>query len=52
MGRTHRIPLDLGNEEPNEESLEAIRETEDIIARGGTGLSYGNADDLLTTIRA
>ena len=52
MGRTHRIPLDLGNEEPNEESFEAIRETEDIIARGGTGLSYGNADDLLAAIRA
>ena len=36
MGRTHRIPLDLGNEEPNDESLEAIRETEELIARGGT----------------
>ena len=36
MGRTHRIPLDLGNEEPNDESLEAIRETEELIARGST----------------
>ena len=47
MGRTHRIPLDLGNEEPNDESLEAIRETEELIARGGTGRSYSSVRELL-----
>ena len=47
MGRTHRIPLDLGNEEPNDESLEAIRETEELIARGGTGRSYSSGRELL-----
>ncbi len=47
MGRTHRIPLDLGNEEPNDESLEAIRETEELIARGGTSRSYSSGRELL-----
>lgn len=47
MGRTHRIPLDLGNEEPNDESLEAIREMEELIARGGTGRSYSSGRELL-----
>ena len=47
MGRTHRIPLDLGNEEPNDESLEAIRETEELIARGDTGRSYSSGRELL-----
>ena len=47
MGRTHRIALDLGNEEPNDESLEAIRETEELIARGGIGRSYSSGRELL-----
>ena len=47
MGRTHRIPLDLGNEEPNDESLEAIRETEELIARSGIGRSYPSGRELL-----
>ena len=47
MGRTHRIPLDLGNEEPNDESLEAIRETKELIARGSTGRSYSSGRELL-----
>lgn len=48
MARTHRIPLDLGNEgEPNEESLAAIREAKEIIARGGTGRSYSSGRELL-----
>ena len=35
MGRTHRIPLDLGNEEPNDESLEAIRSSRSEERRVG-----------------
>lgn len=51
MGRTHSIPLDLGNDEqPNGESLEAIRETEDIIRRGGTGRSFSSAREMLDAI--
>lgn len=46
MGRTGRIPLDLGNEEPNEESLEAIREAERMM-RDGTGESYSTGKELI-----
>lgn len=46
MGRTGRIPLDLGNEESNEESLEAIREAERMM-RGGTGESYSTGKELI-----
>lgn len=40
MIRTRSIPLDFcwsASEEPNEESLEAIRETEAFFASGGVG---------------
>ncbi len=37
MARTHRIPLDFGYEEPNEESLKAIQETEEFFASGKKG---------------
>ena len=40
--RERRIPLDLSYGEPNDESLEAIRETEEIVARGGTGRSFAS----------
>lgn len=46
MGHTGRIPLDLGNEEPNEESLEAIREAERMM-RDGTGESYSTDKELV-----
>ena len=52
MGRTGRIPLDLGNEEPNEESLASIHETEGILARGGTGQSFDSGRSLLDAARA
>lgn len=52
MARTHRIPLDFGNAEPNAESLRSIAETEDIIAQGGTGESYDSADALLAAARS
>ena len=50
IARTKRIPLDLGNDEPNAESLESIREADEIIAQGGTGKSYTSGRDLLTSI--
>ena len=37
MGHTHRIPLNLGNEAPNEESLKSILEADGILAAGGPG---------------
>lgn len=52
IGRTGRIPLDLGNEEPNEESLASIREAEEILTKGGTGQSFDSARDLLNAARS
>lgn len=52
MGRTRRIPLDLGNEAPNEESLKSILEADDILAAGGTGESYDSGRALLDAARA
>ena len=51
MGRTGRIPLDLGNEEPNEESLAAIREAEQMM-RDGSGESYATARELIDAVLA
>ena len=48
--RENRIPLNLSYPEPNEESLEAIRETEEIIGQGGTGRSFSSAREMLDTI--
>lgn len=45
-------PLDLGNEEPNEESLASIREAEETLAKGGTGQSFDSARDLLNAARS
>ena len=52
IGRTRRIPLDLGNEMPNEESLKSILEADDILASGGTGASYDSGRALLDAARA
>lgn len=43
-------PLDLGNEEPNEESLASIREAEEILEKGGTGQSFDSAHNLLNAV--
>lgn len=51
MTRTHKDPLELGNDEPNKESFDAIRETEEIIAAGSTGRSYKSGRDLLGAAR-
>ena len=47
MIRENRIPLNLYDPEPNDESLEAIRETEEIVRRGGTDRSFSSARELL-----
>ena len=43
--RERRIPLTLSYPEPNEESLESIRDAEAILASGGHG--YRSARDML-----
>lgn len=50
--RERRIPLNLSYEVPNDETIAALREGAEILAKGGTGQSYDNADDLLDAIRA
>jgi len=52
MARTHRIPLDFGNSEPNAESLRSIQETESIIAAGGTSASYDSGRALIDAAKA
>ncbi len=49
IARTRRIPLEFSDEEPNEESLEAIRETQEMIANG-TGKSYKTAEELFEAL--
>ncbi len=47
MIRENRIPLTLSDPEPSAESLEAIREANEIIAKGGTGESYSSGRELI-----
>ncbi len=49
IARTKRIPLEFSNEEPNEESLEAIRQTQEMMANG-TGHKYKTADELFEAL--
>lgn len=46
IARTKRIPLEFSDEEPNEESLEAIRQTREMI-QNDTGKAYTTARELL-----
>ena len=51
MARTGCIPLSFTYEEPNEASLEAIRETEQIFANGG-GRRFASVDELVEALEA
>ena len=48
MARTRSIPLTFESERPNEESREAIRETQEIIKNGGP--SYANLDEMYKSL--
>lgn len=50
MVNTRRIPLTFSVEEPNVESLAAIKETEEIIAIGGTGSSFSSGRELIESV--
>ncbi|WP_165045675.1 MULTISPECIES: type II toxin-antitoxin system RelB/DinJ family antitoxin [unclassified Adlercreutzia] len=54
MVRDHAIPLDLGysNEIPNEETLAAMKEAEEIIAKGGTGHSFNSAEEMFAFLES
>ena len=48
MIRENRIPLNLSDPEPNEESLESIREADEIIASGKPG--YKSAKEMFAAM--
>ena len=50
LARNRSIPLSF-SEEPNEESLQAIRDTREILERGGNGLKLKTAADVLEEAR-
>jgi len=50
MVRENRIPLYLSDPEPSAESLEAIREADELIAAGGPG--YGSAQEMVEAMGA
>lgn len=52
IAREQSIPLNLSYEQPNEESLQAIAETEAMIKGEIECESYNNAHDLIAAIRA
>lgn len=47
--REHRIPLNLADPEPNEESLEAIREADDFFASGESA-RFKTAGDMIASL--
>ena len=53
MQRTHSIPLNLQQSyEPNQISLQSIKETEDIIANGGPTKTFNSGKELLDEIES
>lgn len=54
MVRTGSIPITFDGEQPNEESLEAIRETEEIFAahKRGEIKGYNSAAELFAALEA
>jgi DNA-damage-inducible protein J len=51
VARTNSIPLAFDDEQPNEESLRAIEETEEML-RTGAGESFSNVDALMAALEA
>ena len=45
--RERRIPLSLSYDVPNDETIAALREGAEILAKGGTGQSFSSGRDLL-----
>ena len=50
VARTNSIPLSFDDEQPNEESLRAIEETEKMIAGELEFESYENPDDMFRAL--
>ena len=52
IARNQSIPLSLSYEQPNEESLQAIAETEAIIRGELPAEEFDNVDDLMASLRS
>ena len=52
IARNQSIPLSLSYEQPNEESLQAIAETEAIIRGELPAKEFDNVDDLMASLRS
>ena len=50
MARERRIPLNLGNCEPNDESLESIKQVDEMIASGVS--RFSTVDEALASLKA
>jgi DNA-damage-inducible protein J len=51
MIREHRIPLDLTMQEPNAQSLAAIKEADEFFASGATA-RFNTAEDMIANLEA
>ena len=51
IARTGSIPLSFSYEEPNDASLEAIEQTEEVFASGG-GRRFKTVDELVSALKA
>ncbi len=54
MVRNHAIPLDLSysSDVPNDETITAMKEAENIIARGRTRRSFKSAEEMVAFIES
>ena len=50
--REHRIPFELRINVPNEDTLEAIREVQQMKKNPSLGKSYNNVDDMMKELLA
>ena len=50
--REHRIPFELRINVPNEDTLEAIREVQQMKKNHSLGKSYNNVDDMMKELLA
>lgn len=50
--REHRIPFELRINMPNEDTLEAIREVQQMKKNPSLGKSYNNVDDMMKELLA
>lgn len=50
--RENRIPFEIGRETPNEETLKAIQEVQEMKANPNIGKSYSNVDKMIKELLA